>query len=78
MFHHLKTTTHYGWKGAAILLDVEKAFDSVWHNGLKYKVLEANLGLPERYTRILALFLNNRSIKVRVKKHQVLLKAGTP
>ena len=26
-------------KGAAIFIDVEKAFDSVWHNGLRYKVM---------------------------------------
>ena len=25
--------------GAAIFIDVEKAFDSVWHNRLRYKVM---------------------------------------
>ncbi len=28
-----------------VLRDVAKAFDKVWHNGLKYKVLR--LGLPD-------------------------------
>ena len=29
----------------AIFLDVEKAFDRVWHNGLRYKLLTLNLPL---------------------------------
>ena len=33
-----------GWSTTAISLDVEKAFDSVWHEGLRYKLLHT--GLP--------------------------------
>lgn len=28
-----------------VLRDVEKAFDKVWHSGLKYKIVQ--LGLPD-------------------------------
>ena len=34
-------TTNY--VGAAVFKDVEKTFDSVWHNGLKYKLINSNL-----------------------------------
>ena len=32
----------------AAFLDVEKAFDNVWHNGLRYKIFQ--LGLPTKMT----------------------------
>ena len=37
-----RRTQHVG----AIFLDVEKAFDRVWHNGLRYKLLTLNLPPP--------------------------------
>ena len=43
---------------AAIPLDVEKAFDSVWHDGLRYKMYAA--GLPVQTTRILSSFLTDK------------------
>ncbi len=42
-----------------ILRDVIKAFDKVWHNGLKYKIL--HIGLPPFLEEILCNFLDNRS-----------------
>ena len=39
----------------ATFLDVEKAFDNVWHNGLRYKIFQ--LGLPTKMTRWLSDFL---------------------
>ena len=39
----------------AIFLDVEKAFDRVWHNGLRFKLL--NLNLPPLLTRWISNFL---------------------
>ena len=79
LFHHMKTARHYGWKGAAILLDVEKAFDSVWHNGLKFKLLHYNL--PHKIIRTLSSFLDNRTIKVKADgatSQDIHLRAGTP
>ena len=42
---------------AAIFLDVEKAFDRVWHNGLRFKLL--NLNLPPLLTRWISNFLKD-------------------
>lgn len=64
---------------AAISLDVEKAFDSVWHDGLRYKLYST--GLPDSALRFLSSFLQNRSIQVRVNgilSQPVPLLAGTP
>ena len=67
------------WKTVAFSLDVEKAFDSVWHDGLRYKLRE--LGLPEVSCRLLSSFLTDRTISVRVNSElstPVKLEAGTP
>ena len=43
-------------------LDVEKAFDNVWHNGLRYKIFQ--LDFPTKMTRWLSDFLVGRVIQV--------------
>ena len=48
----------------AAFLDVEKAFDNVWHNGLRYKIFI--LDLPTKMTRWLSDFLVGRIIQVNV------------
>ena len=48
----------------AAFLDVEKAFDNVWHNGLRYKMFM--LDLPTKMTRWLSDFLVGRVIQVNV------------
>jgi len=63
----------------AVSLDVEKAFDAVWHDGLRYKIRNARL--PERLCRLLSSFLRGRVARVRVNytlSDPVELKAGTP
>ena len=60
-------------------LDVEKAFDTVWHDGLLYKLLR--LGIPPYLLRITANFLQDRSIRIKCGTSlsaPVKLKAGTP
>jgi len=74
-YHALKN----GWSTAAIFLDVEKAFDSVWQDGLRYKIYK--LELPKKLTRILSSFLQDRQIAVRCEEiisDHVELLAGTP
>ena len=61
------------------MLDVEKAFDSVWHAGLRYKLAHGDL--PCKIVRLLSSFLDDRKIKVKVNgdtSEYVSLKAGTP
>ena len=48
----------------AAFLDEEKAFDNVWHNGLRYKIFM--LDLPTKMTRWLSDFLAGRVIQVNV------------
>ena len=49
----------------AAFLDVEKAFDNVWHNGLRYKIYQ--LDLPTKLCRWLSDFLVGRVIQVKLK-----------
>ena len=67
------------WKGGAIFIDVEKAFDSVWHDGLRYKLM--NGSLPRKMVRLISSFLSDRTIKVNCCNNcseEVTLNAGTP
>jgi len=50
----------------AVMLDVEAAFDSVWHDGLRFRM--SQLGLCSKITRLLSSYLRDRSISVRVGK----------
>ncbi|GBO32311.1 putative RNA-directed DNA polymerase from transposon X-element [Araneus ventricosus] len=58
----------HGWSEGkdtgAVFLDVAKAFDKVWPNGLIYKLMK--MGVPDSLTRLIASYLKNRSFQVRV------------
>ena len=63
----------------AAFLDVEKAFDNVWHNGLMFKIFQ--LDLPTKMTSWLSDFLVGRLIQVNVNNflsNQINPKAGVP
>ena len=63
----------------ATFLDVEKAFDNVWHSGLRCKIFQ--LDLPTKMTRWLSDFLVDPAIKVNVNgflSNQINPKAGVP
>ena len=63
----------------ATFLDIEKAFDNVWHNGLRYKIFQ--LDLPTKMTRWLSDFLVGRVIQVNLKgflSNHINPKAGVP
>ena len=48
----------------AAFLGVKKAFDNVWHNGLRYKIFQ--LDLPTKMTRWLSDFLVGQLIQVNI------------
>ena len=59
--------------------DVQKAFDKVWHEGLKFKILQQDL--PLIFEKILCNFLTGRSAKVRVNNslsEKIDLLSGVP
>ena len=63
----------------AAFLDVEKAFDNVRHNGLRYKIYQ--LDLPTKLYRWLSDFLVGRVIQVKIEgflSPKVYPKAGVP
>ena len=62
----------------AAFLDVKKAFDNVWHNGLRYKIYQLDL-LPTILCRWLSDFLVGRVIQVKIEgflSPKVYTKAG--
>ena len=44
--------------------DVAKAFDKVWHDGLKFKIL--HLELPDILEKILCSFLDQQTVQIRI------------
>ena len=54
-------------KTAAVLLDVQKAFDKVWHPGLIFKLI--SLGVPTQLVNILKSFLHNRKFSIKVENN---------
>lgn len=64
---------------AMVLLDLKKAFDSVWHAGLLYKL--ASIGLSPRILLFLSSYLNDRVARVLYMREFSLefkLPAGVP
>lgn len=47
----------------ALLLDVSKAFDSVWHEGLLFKLY--TLGIPSSHVRLIRSYLQDRTFHVK-------------
>lgn len=62
-----------------VLIDIEKAFDTVWHKGLIHKL--SILNLPTFLIKIIYNYLNNRKFKVKVKNElseEFNVTAGVP
>ena len=55
-------------KVCAIVFDIEKAFDKVWHAGLLYKM--HNLKIPPKIAKWIQNFLSNRSFYVTVNNKE--------
>ena len=77
--NYLRAAKNKNKLAALLLIDIEKAFDAVWHNGLRKKL--HSMKLPPILLRITSSFLQNRKIQVKEGNdisHQVPLEAGTP
>jgi hypothetical protein len=63
---HIKTNRDSQISTVLVLLDVEKAFDSVWHKSSLHKLVTSNCYLY--LTKIIVFFLNGRSFHFCVHK----------
>lgn len=64
---------------AAALLDIEKAFDKVWHDGLLVKLLE--MEIPRQLINTISSFLKNRQFFISIDNTNSstrLIRAGVP
>lgn len=68
MVEHIQAMWTRGGKSVptgVVFLDVAKAFDKVWHDGLIFKLSSANV--PLRLVGLLRDFLSNRSFAYKVE-----------
>lgn len=49
-----------------LTFDIEKAFDSVWHKGLVYKMLKFKFKFPMYINKMIQSFLSKRSFQVSI------------
>ena len=80
----LELTKQRGIKTALASLDVEKAFDSVSHDGIRHKLFAPGIQLPAKIIRLFSSYLTSgRACRLQVKSGQarsrtITLQAGTP
>ena len=78
-YERLAMTKAHGGQALTVLRDVSKAFDKVWHEGLKWKILQLNLPIP--VGRVLCSYLDDRWARVSwgdSVSAEVRLVAGVP
>lgn len=64
LVNNIETTKLNGGKTTALFIDIEKAFDSIWHKGIIYKLYK--LDCPKYIILLVDCFLKNRRLKVKV------------
>lgn len=77
--NHIRTSRDNRQTTVMALLDIEKAFDSVWHQGLILKL--SNFRFPIYLIKILMAYLSNRSYKVHISgssSNSKTIPAGVP
>ncbi len=77
----LELTKKRGFKTALASLDVEKAFDSVWHDGIRHKLSAPGIQLPAKIIRLFSSYLSGRRLQVKsgqARSRTITLQAGTP
>ena len=64
---------------AAIFMDIEKAFDKIWHDGLIYTLID--MEMPAIYVRYIKSFISNRYFYFHIngiRSPNIFLKNGIP
>lgn len=64
---NIQNATLKNYKTAVLSLDIKKAFDSLWHRGLLYKLYI--LKVPSKFIRICRQFLENRRLSVKINNN---------
>ena len=64
IYETVATNQKYKDHANVICRDVKKAFDKVWHNGLKYKI--TNTELPSIIVKIICSYLSERTAQIKI------------
>jgi hypothetical protein len=67
LVNNVQENKKVGKKSAALFLDINKAFDSIWHKGLLYKLFKLNC--PKYLVSIVKNYLEDRTLSVRINNH---------
>lgn len=76
---NIQTAKLGGQCSAAIFLDIHKAFDSVWHRGILYKLMLTNC--PKGLLFLLKDFLSARTVQVKINNNfsqNITIQQGVP
>ncbi|GFW16687.1 probable RNA-directed DNA polymerase from transposon X-element [Trichonephila clavipes] len=63
---YIKEGNSMGQCTAAVFLDIQKAFDRVWHTGLLFKLI--NYNIPTPLILLLNSYISNRSFTVKINR----------
>ncbi|GFT61024.1 RNA-directed DNA polymerase from mobile element jockey [Trichonephila clavipes] len=63
---YIKEGNNMGQCTAAVFLDIQKAFDRVWHYGLLFKLI--NYNIPTPLILLLNSYISNRSFTVKINR----------
>ena len=82
LLNYIQTNKRRGRDVLLVCKDVEKAFDTVWKEGLIYKLFTTDsLGIPDLLRKSLASYLTDRTIRIKHANHisaPFTPKAGVP
>jgi len=79
LIDQISDNLNQGIQTAAIFLDVEKAFDTVWHDGLLHKMM--SMDIPLQLIKITESFLSDRTFSVKIEDQNSSVRmanAGVP
>ena len=68
LYEKISNNIALSYKTDIVLRDVSKAFDKIWHNGLRYKLLQTNIHTC--LLKTISNFLDNRQAKIRIEHHK--------